>query len=99
MKVLSFSLHWHIQNMVGPGEVDEDLEPETAEECSKYGEVEKCVIFEVNLLVSYAQIIIYYGPVLQIPHGAPENEAVRIFIAFTRLESAIKGRLSHNRGY
>ncbi len=33
--------------MVGPGEVDEDLEPETAEECSKYGEVDKCVIFEV----------------------------------------------------
>ena len=35
--------------MVGPGEVDDDLEPETAEECTKYGEVEKCVIFEVNL--------------------------------------------------
>ena len=35
------------KNMVGPGEVDEDLEPETAEECTKYGEVEKCVIFEV----------------------------------------------------
>lgn len=34
--------------MVGPGEVDEDLEPETAEECSKYGEVDKCVIFEVG---------------------------------------------------
>ena len=35
------------QNMVGPGEVDDDLEPETAEECSKYGKVVKCVIFEV----------------------------------------------------
>lgn len=35
--------------MVGPGEVDDDLEPETAEECSKYGEVDKCVIFEVLL--------------------------------------------------
>ena len=34
--------------MVGPGEVDEDLEPETAEECSKYGEVDKCVIYEVS---------------------------------------------------
>lgn len=33
--------------MVGPGEVDDDLEPETAEECSKYGAVDKCVIFEV----------------------------------------------------
>ncbi len=38
--------------MVGPGEVDEDLEPETAEECSKYGEVEKCVIFEVILVTA-----------------------------------------------
>ena len=34
--------------MVGPGEVDKDLEPETAEECTKYGKVIKCVIFEVN---------------------------------------------------
>ena len=36
--------------MVGPGEVDDDLEPETAEECSKYGKVMKCVIFEVRRL-------------------------------------------------
>lgn len=45
------------QNMVGPGDVDADLEPETAEECNKYGKVIKCVIFEVNcsrsLSVSY----------------------------------------------
>lgn len=40
-----------LQNMVGPGEVDEELEPETAEECTKYGKVNKCVIFEVNLHV------------------------------------------------
>ena len=37
--------------MVGPGEVDEDLEPETAEECAKYGKVIKCVIFEVNIVL------------------------------------------------
>ncbi|CAG5129306.1 unnamed protein product [Candidula unifasciata] len=36
-----------LQNMVGPGEVDEDLEPETAEECTKYGKVNKCVIYEI----------------------------------------------------
>ncbi len=36
--------------MVGPGEVDEELEPETAEECSKYGKVVKCVIFEVKII-------------------------------------------------
>lgn len=34
--------------MVGPGEVDQDLEGETAEECGKYGKVIKCVIFEVS---------------------------------------------------
>jgi splicing factor 45 len=28
-----------LKNMVGPGEVDDDLESETASECSKYGEV------------------------------------------------------------
>lgn len=37
-----------IQNMVGAGEVDEDLEVETKEECEKYGKVGKCVIFEVG---------------------------------------------------
>ncbi|KAK2151329.1 hypothetical protein LSH36_367g05044 [Paralvinella palmiformis] len=35
------------QNMVGPGEVDEELEPETAEECEKYGKVARCLIFEI----------------------------------------------------
>lgn len=34
--------------MVGPGEVDEELEPETAEEAAKYGKVIKCLIYEVN---------------------------------------------------
>lgn len=37
--------------MVGPGEVDEDLEPETAEECTKYGKVIKCMIFEVKSFI------------------------------------------------
>jgi len=36
------------QNMVGPGEVDDDLEPEIQEECNtKYGDVQKVVIFEI----------------------------------------------------
>lgn len=37
--------------MVGPGEVDDDLQPETAEECSKYGEVAKVIIYEVHGVV------------------------------------------------
>lgn len=39
--------------MVGPGEVDEELEPETAEECTKYGKVNKCVIYEVGIVSYY----------------------------------------------
>lgn len=41
-------LFFDFQNMVGAGEVDEDLEVETKEECEKYGKVGKCVIFEVR---------------------------------------------------
>lgn len=32
--------------MVGPGEVDEELEGETASECEKFGKVIKCSIHE-----------------------------------------------------
>uniref|UniRef100_A0A2R5LK48 Splicing factor 45 n=1 Tax=Ornithodoros turicata TaxID=34597 RepID=A0A2R5LK48_9ACAR len=70
-----------LRNMVGPGEVDDDLEPETKEECSKYGEVVRCVIFEI-------------------PGGnVCDEEAVRIFIEFKRLESAIKAVVDTNGRY
>ncbi|CAG8464953.1 15368_t:CDS:2 [Acaulospora morrowiae] len=37
-----------LTNMVGPGEVDDTLQEETADECNeKYGAVERCLIFEV----------------------------------------------------
>ena len=62
-----------VRNRVGAGELDEDLEVETKEECEKYGKVGKCVIFEIP--------------------GAPDDEAVRIFLEFERVESAIKGTL------
>lgn len=58
--------------MVGPGEVDEELEPEVKEECCKYGEVTRVIIHEVD--------------------DAPPEEAIRIFIEFKRIESAIKGK-------
>ena len=38
-----------LQNMVGPGEVDDDLQPEVTEECSKYGDVVKCLVYEVSI--------------------------------------------------
>eukprot|EP00929_Paragymnodinium_shiwhaense_P043586 TRINITY_DN22406_c0_g1_i1.p1 TRINITY_DN22406_c0_g1~~TRINITY_DN22406_c0_g1_i1.p1 ORF type:complete len:401 (+),score=133.23 TRINITY_DN22406_c0_g1_i1:161-1363(+) len=37
-----------LNNLVGAGEVDEDLEEETAEEASKYGKIKKCVIKEIK---------------------------------------------------
>eukprot|EP00927_Polykrikos_kofoidii_P028298 TRINITY_DN24731_c0_g1_i1.p1 TRINITY_DN24731_c0_g1~~TRINITY_DN24731_c0_g1_i1.p1 ORF type:complete len:440 (+),score=111.78 TRINITY_DN24731_c0_g1_i1:80-1399(+) len=37
-----------LNNLVGAGEVDEDLEEETAEEASKYGKIRKCVIKEIK---------------------------------------------------
>lgn len=58
--------------MVGPGDVDEDLEPEVKDECnSKYGEVVKVLIHEA--------------------FGTAPDEAVKIFLEFKRIESAIKG--------
>lgn len=59
-----------LTNMVAPGDVDDELEAETKEECAKYGEVNKCLIFEL-------------------PNRSPE-EAVRIFLEFKTLPSAIK---------
>ena len=35
--------------MVGPGEVDDELQPEVVEECNKYGEVVKVIIYEVSV--------------------------------------------------
>ncbi|XP_022847967.1 DNA-damage-repair/toleration protein DRT111, chloroplastic [Olea europaea var. sylvestris] len=37
-----------LRNMVGPGEVDDDLEGEVAEECSKFGAVTRVLIFEIT---------------------------------------------------
>ncbi|OQS04399.1 hypothetical protein THRCLA_03358 [Thraustotheca clavata] len=38
-----------LQNMVGPGQVDDDLQEEVKEECqSKYGPVVKCLVYEVT---------------------------------------------------
>lgn len=64
-----------LRNMVGPGDVDNDLEPEVKDECNtKYGDVISVVINELKNVV-------------------PE-EAVRIFVEFRRIESAIKGQLN-----
>jgi splicing factor 45 len=48
-----------LQNMVAPGEVDADLEGETAEECEKYGPVRQCLVFEVRLYDQAAGVVHY----------------------------------------
>lgn len=63
--------------MVGPGDVDNDLEPEVKDECNtKYGDVIKVLIHEIQKVV-------------------PE-EAVRIFVEFKLIESAIKAVVDLN---
>lgn len=43
--------------MVGPGEVDDDLQPEIEEECqTKYGDIAKVIIFEVDYLLYWTYI-------------------------------------------
>ncbi|XP_012263456.2 splicing factor 45 [Athalia rosae] len=66
-----------LRNMVGPGEVDEDLEPEVKDECNtKYGDVSRVMIHEVM--------------------DVQPEEAVRIFVEFKRIESAIKAVVDLN---
>ncbi|GAB0094640.1 splicing factor 45 [Sergentomyia squamirostris] len=66
-----------LRNMVGPGDVDSELEPEVKDECNtKYGDVVNVVIHEI-------------------PDTNPE-EAVRIFVEFKRIESAIKAVVDLN---
>ncbi|CAM9975945.1 unnamed protein product [Pylaiella littoralis] len=37
-----------LKNMVGPGEVDDELEAETSGECERFGPVRRCLIFEIK---------------------------------------------------
>jgi len=46
LSVLRQSRVMVLKNMVGPEDLDEDLESEVTEECSKYGEVEKAIIYQ-----------------------------------------------------
>ncbi|XP_034474660.1 splicing factor 45 [Drosophila innubila] len=66
-----------LRNMVGPGDVDEELEPEVKDECNtKYGEVNSVIIHEA--------------------FGTIPEDAVKIFVEFKRIESAIKAVVDLN---
>lgn len=68
-----------LKNMVGPGEVDNDLESETKEECEKYGSVRRCIVQEIP--------------------NAPEEEAVRIYLEFDKMSSALNAFRDLNGRY
>merc|ERR1712187_355373 len=68
-----------LNNLVGAGEVDEDLEGETAEEAGKYGKLKRCVIKEIK--------------------GLPDDQAVRIFLEYERVEDATKALVDMNGRY
>ncbi|KAM7351175.1 splicing factor 45 isoform 1-T1 [Cochliomyia hominivorax] len=66
-----------LRNMVGPGDVDEELEPEVKDECNtKYGDVANVLIHE--------------------SFGTSPEDAVKIFVEFKRIESAIKAVVDLN---
>eukprot|EP00892_Ulva_mutabilis_P003856 jgi/Ulvmu1/1842/UM119_0061.1 len=46
-----------LRNMVGPGEVDEGLEDEVAEEVSKFGDVLRVMIFQVSGVIAKDQAV------------------------------------------
>merc|ERR1719188_1615359 len=68
-----------LNNLVGRGEVDEDLEEETAEEASKYGKLKKCVVKEIA--------------------AVPDDQAVRIFLEYEKVEDATKALVDMNGRY
>lgn len=52
-----------LRNMVGPGEVDEGLEDEVAEEVAKFGDVLRVLIFEVSGPVAREQAVRAYADI------------------------------------
>ncbi|KAI8824142.1 uncharacterized protein EV422DRAFT_489406, partial [Fimicolochytrium jonesii] len=46
-----------LKNMVGPGQVDADLQNETAEECTRFGRVTKCVVYELPYAVGESEAV------------------------------------------
>lgn len=86
-----------LRNMVGRGQVDAELEPEVREECSKFGEVLNCAVFEVSESIVNGKRM----PQLFRPANVnlPDEESVRIYIEFRRVESASKALVDLNGRY
>lgn len=65
-----------LKNMVAAQEVDDQLAPETMQECLKYGPVAGCVVHTVASGIEGV--------------ACPEEERVRTFVEFERQDSAIR---------
>ena len=81
--------------MVGPGEVDEELEPEVKEECeTKYGDIIRVTsaTWPGSTCASWHSGTFQVKIVERV--GVAPEETVRIFLEFKRVESAIKGEFS-----
>jgi len=75
-----------LKNMVGAGEVDEELKGDVAEECGKFGPVREVRVLELPLAGGPGD----GGGGEGGGGGASDDEAVRCFVCFERQESAIK---------
>jgi hypothetical protein len=87
---------FHSKNMTTMKLMNDQLEKEVKEECSKFGDVMNVIVFVVrNLHTLKFQLIIQSKIKLlniqKIP-GKPKNEQVRIFVEYTDLESAYLAR-------
>ena len=74
--------------MVGPGEVDEDLEPEVKEECNtKYGEVNSVVIYEIPNVVPEESVRIFIE--FKRVESAIKGEFSALFFSFIMVVSLL----------
>jgi len=61
-----------LKNMVGVEDLDEDLESEVTEECSKYGEVEKAIVYqERQSEADDAEVHVKIFVLFTVPAGQP----------------------------
>lgn len=96
-----------LRNMVAPSDVDDDLENEVAEECSaKFGEVTSVLVYVCERVASAApSATATLQSIARGQHAAPskpsnaiswvpvpQEEAVRIFVAFKQPEAAAAAR-------
>ena len=70
-----------LKNMVGVEDLDEDLESEVTEECSKYGNVEKAIIYqEKQSEADDAEVHVKIFVLFTSPAGLSHDELLFFFV-------------------